>query len=131
MSTTTTSGNWVDRYFHITERGSDAGTEVRAGFTTFLTMAYIILVNPSILSVAIMLSIDALIVATAHHIRARWLLTGNAADYRRCTEALSSPVEVVAATEPPPSQQVILEVIRSTPHPIRTRPVPDDDDGAP
>jgi len=43
----------LDRYFKITERGSDVGTEVRAGITTFLTMAYIIFVNPSILSSAI------------------------------------------------------------------------------
>lgn len=53
MSTTTSSGTRLDRYFNITERGSDVGTEVRAGLTTFLTMAYIILVNPSILSAAI------------------------------------------------------------------------------
>lgn len=42
-----TSG--LDRYFQITERGSDVGTEVRAGITTFLAMAYIIFVNPAIL----------------------------------------------------------------------------------
>lgn len=44
---------WVDRRFRISERGSDVPTEVRAGLTTFLTMAYIIFVNPSILSAAI------------------------------------------------------------------------------
>jgi len=40
----------LDRYFHITERGSNVRTEVVAGLTTFLTMAYIIFVNPKILS---------------------------------------------------------------------------------
>lgn len=43
----------LDRYFGITERGSTVGTEVRAGITTFLAMAYILFVNPSILSIAI------------------------------------------------------------------------------
>jgi len=44
--------NSLDSYFHITERGSSVGTEVRAGVTTFLVMAYIIFVNVDILSVA-------------------------------------------------------------------------------
>lgn len=39
----------IDRYFHITERGSTVGTEVRGGVVTFFAMAYIILLNPLIL----------------------------------------------------------------------------------
>jgi adenine/guanine/hypoxanthine permease len=39
----------LDRYFHITERGSTVRTELIAGAATWLTMAYIIFVNPSIL----------------------------------------------------------------------------------
>lgn len=39
----------VDRYFHITERGSTVGTEIRGGVVTFFAMAYIILLNPLIL----------------------------------------------------------------------------------
>ena len=39
----------LDRYFKITERGSNVRTEVIAGLTTFMTMAYILFVNPSIL----------------------------------------------------------------------------------
>lgn len=42
----------MDRLFHISERGSSVGTEIRAGLTTFLAMAYIIAVNPSILQAA-------------------------------------------------------------------------------
>ncbi|MHA6765876.1 NCS2 family permease [Sphingobium ummariense] len=42
----------VDRYFALTERGTTTRTEILAGVTTFLTMAYIVLVNPSILSAA-------------------------------------------------------------------------------
>jgi AGZA family xanthine/uracil permease-like MFS transporter len=39
-----------DRYFKLSERGTNIGTEVRAGVTTFLVMAYIIFLNPLILS---------------------------------------------------------------------------------
>jgi adenine/guanine/hypoxanthine permease len=39
----------VDGYFKITERGSTVGREVRGGVVTFLTMAYIIVLNPIIL----------------------------------------------------------------------------------
>src|SRR5258705_13414240 len=37
------------RYFGFTARSTDLATEVRAGFTTFMVMAYIIFVNPVIL----------------------------------------------------------------------------------
>lgn len=37
-------------YFCIEERGSTIGREIRAGVVTFLTMSYILLVNPQILS---------------------------------------------------------------------------------
>ncbi len=40
----------LDHFFSITERGSSVKTEINAGVTTFLTMAYIIVVNPTILS---------------------------------------------------------------------------------
>ncbi|MGH3651069.1 MAG: NCS2 family permease, partial [Acidimicrobiia bacterium] len=45
-------GSGLDTYFKLTERGTSVGTEIRAGLTTFLVMAYIIFVNPSILSQA-------------------------------------------------------------------------------
>ncbi len=40
----------LDSYFKVSERGSSVGTEVRAGITTFLVMAYILFVNADILS---------------------------------------------------------------------------------
>ncbi|MGZ8723739.1 NCS2 family permease [Aeromicrobium sp.] len=40
----------LDRYFRISERGSSVGQEVRGGVVTFLTMAYIIVLNPIILA---------------------------------------------------------------------------------
>ncbi len=42
----------MDNFFKISERKSNVRTEVMAGVTTFLTMAYILAVNPGILSAA-------------------------------------------------------------------------------
>ena len=42
----------LERRFELTARGTDLRTEILAGVTTFLTMAYIILVNPAILGQA-------------------------------------------------------------------------------
>ena len=64
MSSDTASANgWIERRFALTARGSDLRTEVLAGATTFFTMAYIILVNPSILS-ATGMPVAAVAVAT-------------------------------------------------------------------
>ncbi|HEY2135245.1 MAG TPA: solute carrier family 23 protein, partial [Xanthobacteraceae bacterium] len=40
---------FLDRYFGLSESGSDVRTEFIAGITTFLTMVYIVFVNPQIL----------------------------------------------------------------------------------
>ncbi|MEV4472960.1 NCS2 family permease [Nonomuraea salmonea] len=40
----------LDRFFELTGRGSTVGREVRGGLTTFMAMAYIILLNPIILA---------------------------------------------------------------------------------
>ncbi len=58
MTTTNTdkqqssASSTLDRFFHISERGSTVGREVRGGLVTFFAMAYILVVNPSILSAA-------------------------------------------------------------------------------
>src|SRR5713101_5676999 len=44
-----TERSLVDRYFGLTESGTDIRTELIAGITTFLTMVYIVFVNPAIL----------------------------------------------------------------------------------
>ncbi|MER5291076.1 NCS2 family permease [Streptomyces pharetrae] len=41
-----------DRYFRVSERGSTIGREIRGGFATFFTMAYILVLNPIILGTA-------------------------------------------------------------------------------
>ena len=55
--------NWTERVFKLQEHGTTVRTELVAGLTTFLTMAYIIFVNPSILGDAGMPK-DAVFVAT-------------------------------------------------------------------
>lgn len=42
----------IDRIFRLSAQGTTVRTEVLAGFTTFLTMAYIVIVNPTILGQA-------------------------------------------------------------------------------
>ena len=44
------SASFLDRYFEISHRGSTVGTEIRGGVVTFVTMAYIVILNPAILS---------------------------------------------------------------------------------
>ena len=54
METTTKTKStpaW-DRYFHMTARGSNLGTEVRGGVVTFVTMSYIVVLNPLIVGTA-------------------------------------------------------------------------------
>ncbi|MDR2322396.1 NCS2 family permease [Microbacterium sp. NPDC089698] len=41
--------NGFDRFFSITRRGSTVGREIRGGIVTFVTMAYIVILNPLIL----------------------------------------------------------------------------------
>jgi AGZA family xanthine/uracil permease-like MFS transporter len=53
----------LEHYFQLRAHGTNVKTEVIAGLTTFLTMAYIIFVNPDILSAAGMPK-DAVFVAT-------------------------------------------------------------------
>ena len=53
----------LERYFQLSAHGTTVRTELLAGLTTFLTMAYIIFVNPDILSAAGMPR-DSVFVAT-------------------------------------------------------------------
>ncbi len=50
MGTKKESVSALDNYFKLTENKTDAKTEIIAGVTTFVTMAYILFVNPNILS---------------------------------------------------------------------------------
>ena len=54
----------LERIFHLSERKTNVKTEIMAGITTFMTMAYILAVNPSILGDAGM-DTTAVLLATA------------------------------------------------------------------
>ncbi|EGK57642.1 NCS2 family nucleobase:cation symporter-2, xanthine/uracil permease [Centipeda periodontii DSM 2778] len=45
-----TPPSFVERYFKVREKGSSVRTELLAGLTTFIAMAYILFVNPNILA---------------------------------------------------------------------------------
>lgn len=42
----------LDQFFHISQHNTTIGREIRGGFTTFCSMAYLIIVIPSLLSSA-------------------------------------------------------------------------------
>ena len=70
----------LDRFFHLRENGTSVRTELVAGATTFLTMAYIIFVNPAILADAGM-DRGAVFVATCLAAAAGSLMMGLHANY--------------------------------------------------
>ena len=43
---------WLERLFHLSEYDTDVRTEISAGITTFMTMAYVMIVHPSIMAAA-------------------------------------------------------------------------------
>ncbi len=70
----------VERYFGLKEQGTDIRTEFIAGVTTFLTMVYIVFVNPAILSKAGM-DPGAVFVATCIAAAVSTLVMGLYANY--------------------------------------------------
>jgi adenine/guanine/hypoxanthine permease len=70
----------LERLFRIRERGSSVSTELRAGLVTFLTMAYILMVNPQILAEAGM-PVDDVTAATALAAAVATLLMGVYANF--------------------------------------------------
>jgi AGZA family xanthine/uracil permease-like MFS transporter len=70
----------LESFFKLQENGSDVRTEVLAGLTTFLTMAYIIFVNPTILGDAGMPK-EAVFVATCLAAALGTLIMGVYANY--------------------------------------------------
>src|SRR3954463_13348847 len=70
----------LDRFFGYSKRGSTLRIEAVGGTTTFLTMSYILFVNPAILSAAGM-PFDAVAVATALAAAVTTLLMGVVANH--------------------------------------------------
>ncbi|HEY3381520.1 MAG TPA: NCS2 family permease [Vicinamibacterales bacterium] len=76
----------LDRLFRLSARGTNVRTEVLAGVTTFLTMAYIVFVQPAVLSVDLSgkptgLDFGAVLVATCLASALASVLMGLVADY--------------------------------------------------
>jgi AGZA family xanthine/uracil permease-like MFS transporter len=55
----------IASYFKFAERGTNWLTEIRAGVTTFMVMAYIIFLNPNIIAGALGLTVPGVALATA------------------------------------------------------------------
>lgn len=70
----------LEKFFKLSENKTDVKTEVMAGVTTFMTMAYILAVNPSILSASGM-DANAVLIATALASFAGTLLMALLANY--------------------------------------------------
>lgn len=66
----------VGEFFQLRAKGTNTKTEVVAGATTFLTMAYIIFVNPNILSDSTGMDKDALIAVTCIVTAGATIMTG-------------------------------------------------------
>src|SRR5690349_23207280 len=73
-------GGFLERYFGLAAQGTDLRTEIVAGLTTFLTMVYIVFVNPNILGQAGM-DKGAVFVATCIAAAASSLVMGLYANY--------------------------------------------------
>ncbi len=73
-------GGALERYFGLAAQGTDVRTEIVAGLTTFLTMVYIVFVNPSILGQAGM-DKGAVLVATCIAAAASTFVMGLYANY--------------------------------------------------
>lgn len=76
----------LDRFFRLSARGTDLRTESMAGLTTFLTMAYIIFVQPAVLSKDLAghptgLDLGAVLLATCVGSALASILMGLLADY--------------------------------------------------
>jgi len=70
----------LDRIFHLRENGTDPRTETLGGVTTFMTMAYIVFVNPALLSQTGM-DFDAVMAATCLSAGVATWVMGLAANY--------------------------------------------------
>jgi AGZA family xanthine/uracil permease-like MFS transporter len=70
----------VDSWFKLEERGSTVSTEIMAGITTFLTMVYIVIVNPAVLHIAGM-DFDGVFMATILASALATLIMGIFANY--------------------------------------------------
>lgn len=77
---TNTDAGALERWFHLSEQGTTPRTEILAGVTTFLTLAYILFVQPALMS-SIGLDFGAVFVATCLASAFATLLMAGLANY--------------------------------------------------
>ena len=70
-----------ESFFHFSAKGTKIKTEVVGGVTTFMTMAYIIFVNPQLLSLGAGMDFNAVLIATCISSAAATLIMGFLANY--------------------------------------------------
>jgi len=75
-----TNQSFLDRFFKLSEKKSDVKTEILAGMTTFIALAYIIFVNPNILADA-GIPKEAAIASTIYSTALATMLMGAWANY--------------------------------------------------
>lgn len=75
------AGGFLERRFHLRERGSTLPRELRAGAVTFLAMAYIVFVQPAVLSRHAGMDFGAVLTATCLSAALATLLMGLVANY--------------------------------------------------
>jgi AGZA family xanthine/uracil permease-like MFS transporter len=73
--------SWLDRFFELRERGTTVATELRAGAVTFVTLCYIIFVQPGVLSQYAKMDFGAVMVATCLSAALATLIMGLWANY--------------------------------------------------
>ncbi len=44
------TNGFLNRFFHLDENNTNTKTEIIAGITTFITIAYVLIINPKVLS---------------------------------------------------------------------------------
>jgi len=88
----------LDAYFKISARGSTIGAEIRGGLTTFMAMAYIIVLNPILLSGADI---------TGHHLNPGQITTATALAAAVTTIALGLTGNVPLAAAPRPERNAV------------------------
>ncbi len=72
---------WLERRFQLSARGTSVATELRGGTVTFLTMAYIVFVQPAVLSQHAGMDFGAVMAATCLSAALATLLMGLLANY--------------------------------------------------
>src|SRR5437660_10373454 len=104
----------LERLFRLAENRTNVRTEILAGLTTFMTMAYIIVVNPTVLSRAGGPPFAATVTATCVGAAIPTLLMGLWANYPLALASgmgLNTAVALAIGSEPGMTWQTMMGVV--------------------